>query len=230
MPLIKGKSQESFDKNLKTEMHEGKPLKQSLAIAYSMRRQAKRKKMAEGGDTDDSGPTTADLIVRGAKFGPDAGPRPKPSATPAGYAEGGEVVPGHIEDQGIHEDELASGYLAMPEDGVTMNHEAMMEDDKRLNQHGNDEIAPGGDDIVDRIMRKRYSEGGKVANATPITAGFRPNEFDDLVLRDGLESDYGDDDNSGDELGNEREDHDREDIVARIMRSRAKKDRLPRPA
>jgi len=47
MPLIKGKSEKAFKKNIETEMHHGKPQKQALAIAYSMKRRAK--KMADGG-------------------------------------------------------------------------------------------------------------------------------------------------------------------------------------
>jgi hypothetical protein len=74
------------------------------------------------------------------------------------------------------------------------------------------------------------SEGGRVANQDEIEAGFSPNEFDDLHLRDDLESSYSDDDNAGDALGNKQEDEDRRDIVARIMASRRKKDRLPNPA
>lgn len=48
MPLIKGKSQKAFVHNLKTEMEHGHPQKQSLAIAYSMKRKAQHK--AKGGD------------------------------------------------------------------------------------------------------------------------------------------------------------------------------------
>lgn len=95
-----------------------------------------------------------------------------------------------------------------------------------------DDAAMEEDDMVSRIMKSRanmYSKGGKVANATPEVAGFKQNEFDDLVLRDDLESHYTSE-NSGDELGNEQEDYDRKDIVSRIMKSRAKKDRNPRPA
>ncbi len=47
MPLITGKSPSSFSKNVQTEMEAGKPLKQSLAIAYAMKRKAE--KMAKGG-------------------------------------------------------------------------------------------------------------------------------------------------------------------------------------
>ncbi len=127
------------------------------------------------------------------------------------------------------------------------------EDARALNQHGAIEEGPqgtwmaeggqitdnysdtedsDGQDMVGRIMKQRqqaFSKGGRVANQDSIEAGFAPNEFDDLHLRDDLKSTYGDDDNSGDSLGNAREDADRKDTVARIMKSRAKKDRLPNP-
>jgi len=134
------------------------------------------------------------------------------------------------------------------------------EDDRRLGQHGAFEVGPmTGDsfdsqrraemghhndpwdnygttdhmeDMVGRIMKQRqqhFSEGGRVANETDHEAGFAPNQFDDLALRDDLEfSDTGA--NSGDFLSDDREDADRKDIVSRIMRSRAKKDRMPNPA
>lgn len=50
MPLFKGKSKAAFSKNVETEMHEGKPQDQALAIAYSIKR--KKKKMAQGGEAD----------------------------------------------------------------------------------------------------------------------------------------------------------------------------------
>ena len=40
MPLVKSKSKEAFQKNVKAELKSGKPLKQSLAIAYSTKREA----------------------------------------------------------------------------------------------------------------------------------------------------------------------------------------------
>jgi hypothetical protein len=40
MPLIKSKSKEAFAKNVKTELSAGRPMKQSLAIAYSTKRAA----------------------------------------------------------------------------------------------------------------------------------------------------------------------------------------------
>jgi len=98
---------------------------------------------------------------------------------------------------------------------------------------GRENLACGGevgeDDMISKIMAKHYSEGGRLANKTEITADFEPNEFDELDLDDDLEQhDTGA--NSGDELGDHQEDEDRHDIVSKIMRSRAKRDKLPRPA
>lgn len=174
MPLFHGKSKKDFSKNVATEMDEGRPEKQSLAIAYAMKRRGE--KMAHGGMAGQQSGCSSDCV--------------QPCA--------------------IHQ--MASGY------------------DHPQEQH----YADGG--MVDRIMKKRegmYSQGGMVANGgmdeLDDLADGRANEFDDLSLRDDLESGY-DGANSGDELGDAQEDHDREDIVSRIMRSRAKKDRMPRPA
>jgi len=43
MPLVKSKSPEAFRKNIKAEMNAGKPQKQAVAIAYSVKRQAAKK-------------------------------------------------------------------------------------------------------------------------------------------------------------------------------------------
>jgi hypothetical protein len=47
MPLVQGKSPKAFSKNVSAEMHAGKPQKQALAIAYSVKR--RNQKMAAGG-------------------------------------------------------------------------------------------------------------------------------------------------------------------------------------
>lgn len=178
----------------------------SLAIAYGMKR--KHKKMADGGEVGCQ-ESDMDKMSKSVKkaFG--------------NYAEGGVVE----------------------------------EDDRMLNQHGEEEIGPEGmdedskaphermvehavenqadhEDMVGHIMRQRqkhYSKGGRVANDTPISADFADNDFDDLVLRDDLDEHYTGA-NSGDEIGNDQEDKDRRDIVSMIMKSRAKKGMMPRPA
>lgn len=42
MPLVKSKSKEAFSKNVKAEIKAGKPQKQAVAIAYSVKRSAKK--------------------------------------------------------------------------------------------------------------------------------------------------------------------------------------------
>jgi hypothetical protein len=44
MPLVKSASKGAFRKNIKAEIKAGKPKKQSLAIAYSVQRKAKKGK------------------------------------------------------------------------------------------------------------------------------------------------------------------------------------------
>lgn len=287
MPLIKGKSQKSFVKNLKTEMESGKPQKQSLAIAYAMKRKA-GKKMADGGGVQDAQDSMRkafhyadgdivmdpDLVSKwNSGFAPKAPAQPTPEPSPTPKAHGGFI-----------EKEKKSGYESHEGNTQRPNGVAHSEDNKGLNQQsvdmqastssyeqgytdalmgkksknfsGEARLAEGGyadgssgdgnymDDeqsLVDRIMYQRsksfsdedrYSKGGQVANdvGTGQEADKLPNQYDDLVLRDDLESSYGDDDNSGDSLDNAQEDEDRKDIVARIMASRRKKDRLPNPA
>jgi hypothetical protein len=44
MPLVKSPSKAAFRKNVAAEVKAGKPVKQALAIAYSTKRQAAKKK------------------------------------------------------------------------------------------------------------------------------------------------------------------------------------------
>jgi hypothetical protein len=44
MPLVKSASKSAFRRNVKAEMKAGKPQKQAVAIAYSVKRKAQGKK------------------------------------------------------------------------------------------------------------------------------------------------------------------------------------------
>ena len=43
MPLRPGKSKKAFEHNIKAEVNAGRPVKQAVAIAYSMKRRSKGK-------------------------------------------------------------------------------------------------------------------------------------------------------------------------------------------
>lgn len=43
MPLVKSTSKNAFRKNIKAEIKLGKPVKQAVAIAYSVKREAAKK-------------------------------------------------------------------------------------------------------------------------------------------------------------------------------------------
>lgn len=222
----------------------------NLAIAYSM----KKKKMADGGEVKekDKGPI---LDPRGVQSLADAFNKPIKKA------HGGEVKGVHKSSMEIDRPskhskkpkiekkwagESKAGDLLGSDDiraggkerAIEQHHKvlgelkSMKKPDLRGMADGGEVPEMDDDDLVMRIMKKRYSEGGMVANDTGEgqSADEMPNQFDDLVLRDDLESTYGDDDNSGDMLGNEQEDEDRKDIVSRIMKSQKKKDKNPRPA
>jgi len=167
----------------------------------------------------------------------------KPSGV-LGFAEGGMLTDSgyqsscneHCESPCMVHEQAEPVNAMLPEDPPHSEGRALS-----LNQHGASDEGAGDMDsihpLIKKIMMSRakgYSEGGKVANEDhgPMDsrlAGFKQNEFDDLALRDDLEESYTGK-NSGDELGDAQEDSDRRDIVSRIMKSRAKKDRMPRPA
>ena len=49
MPLVKSASKGAFRKNIKAEIKAGKPPKQAVAIAYSVKRAASKKGMKSSG-------------------------------------------------------------------------------------------------------------------------------------------------------------------------------------
>ena len=146
MPLIKGKSQKSFVKNLKEEIHAGKPMKQSLAIAYSMKRKAEKKKMADGGSVTPPAPSlpgaqsAQDSMRKAFKFSEGGEVHSCPSC---GYADGG-FIGSHqssgkpeVDKDFAHEPaENASGFMSHEGDHKRPNSMAMSEDSRKLNQHG----------------------------------------------------------------------------------------------
>lgn len=129
MPLIQGKSEKSFSKNVSTEMESGKPQKQALAIAYSVKRKAQKK--AKGGMIKDAvepagiehhgAPTYVQEMAEGGQYNPKlmASHMGVPSSVRSiadaivahiskkkGYAEGGEVLEGSAEHEEMESPEM----------------------------------------------------------------------------------------------------------------------------
>ena len=77
MPLEKSSSKEAFVRNLKTEIHAGKPQDQALAIAYSVKRKARKKGgrlgYADGGAPDSSVYPDVNQAMPEAYMNPDIG-------------------------------------------------------------------------------------------------------------------------------------------------------------
>lgn len=160
----------------------------------------------------------------------------------------------YMAEGGFIKEEKASGYEPMPHPCENCGHTNKI-DSRMLNQHGADEVGAEGmdedsehhmdrkvshpvenqddhEDMVGHIMKKRmkhYSHGGKVANDTPPIADSESADYDDLVKDDDLEF-HETGKNSGDEIGDAQEDEDERDMISSIMRSRKKKDKMPRPA
>lgn len=173
--------------------------KKSLAIAYSMAKRAK--KMADGGVVDSDDNMKSKMEEHGLTDAADAW-----LDDPSEYADGGQAV--------------AYDPKAVPKPP------SQSDADKMKAIFG----AEGGMACADRAYQK-MSKGGMVANGgdddLDDMADGKPNNFDDLALRDDLEfSETAA--NSGDELGDAQEDEDRHDMVSRIMRSERAKDKLPK--
>lgn len=149
-------------------------------------------------------------------------------------AEGGEIKGVHeTEPYGTTSSQAGVHVETGADKSAKKEHHRVLKEMHEMRGKDRKHLAEGGDvgedDMISRIMQKHYSEGGMLSNQTPVTADFEDNEFDDLVKDDELDSSYTGSD-SGDEIGDAQEDEDRRDIVSRIMRSRAKGDRMPRPA
>jgi hypothetical protein len=226
MPLIHRKSDKAFKHNVETEMKDHPESRaQNLAIAYAIKRRAQRKKMAQGGVAT-----------------PD--PKPKDDVPEPNKKDAEDFVRG-INSADTNTKEWVKNFrqglgMGMAEGGEVMSPSAAMMVDKRdLNQMDRMDNHQSEDcdmDMVGRIMKKRemhYSKGGMVANGGEDElnemADSKPNNFDDLSLRDDLSSSYSGA-NSGDDLGNDQLSDDEADLVSRIMKSRRKKDHLPHPA
>lgn len=127
MPLIKGRSKKSFEKNLKTELSEGKPKDQSLAIAYSIKRKSP-KKMAEGGRITADSSDSDELDMIKGKASPSGLPM---SAKSEGMPTVDSITPEEL--QMIHRHRMAQGGMV-----PNFKDEGMASIDSDQDQHGSE--------------------------------------------------------------------------------------------
>jgi len=195
-----------------------------------------KKKFKDGGKYDpDMIPYDPDMIPEG-----DTGysniPLKKPQLDPDGNPIRTSFAKGGMVDRILAKKYYIGGDVEGADEEGAQKNERMAQitsqypDEKQMKDEDSGSMeagayAKGG--MIDRIMSKCYSEGGKVANSTTVMADELPAEYDYLVTNDDLDGSQPEDSN---EHGDPMEMARREDIVSRIMRSRAKKDKLPRPA
>ena len=207
MPLIKSKSKKAFEQNLKTEIEEGTPMKQSLAIAYALKRKAK--KMADGGQVEHEA-AESDAVERQEHQEPqhDLVDRQEQSKPLKQLAEGGDIEEDSVDRQEHKAPQKDLVDHSDPSKPIIMQ-----------------KLAKGG--VVDRIMAKRkgpLAEAMEGEAEEDHLADSEENEFDDVVKEDSAESHIP----SDEEHSDEQEDEDRKDIVSKIMASRRLKDKMPK--
>lgn len=157
MPLIQGKSEKAFNHNVAAERNAGKPMKQSLAIAYGVQRKNRK---ARGGLVDSPDALKQAASYEISKEAEQKAPgnntlAPVPSEDLARQMSVGGMVEG-IEDGPMysHDEDIET-----PSEPKRM----VMPDSENLPQN----MAKGGMArmIADRIMAKKYAGGGQVLDS-----------------------------------------------------------------
>jgi hypothetical protein len=149
MPLKLGRSKAAFSHNVRTEMDAGKPQKQALAIAYSLKR--RKPKMAKGG-----------IVEERAKSNPETEEANRDNHVDSESDRGSKI------EQSILSDALSEDKSERKEDMLYHGGEVedptieerpidSMEDDEfQVEDNEDDSFAEGG--IVDRIMQRRTND------------------------------------------------------------------------
>jgi hypothetical protein len=207
MPLIQGKSPKAFSKNVSGEMAAGKPQKQALAIAYSIKKKNMQKKAMGGlvGGEDPRAMKEDKYAMGGVVQGVMAG---RPGMEDK-YAQGGIVEQGLLQGKAAIEDRFApeshnedlSG-LEMGEDpralkedkyamgGEVMNHKlhpghGNMSEPPQGEMHGmaGEELAHGGmAHHIAKMVMKKLAAGGMYAQGGEI-----PDDSDQDLYVDHLD-------------------------------------------
>lgn len=194
MSIIKSKSKQAFEHNIKTELESGKPKDQSLAIAYSVKRKPKKKKMAEGGYVNDSAKTEhrpmpqekdqdSKMISRNDSKKPlmDPGVLDQPTVKQA-------QKPSHTP---LSRPKMANGILKVRDRADAEKEEALMsamppaspkeQPDRELDEKGPDRQGPS----TPALKMKKMAEGGMINKEVSM----KQAEEDEVIHPAGLESD-----------------------------------------
>jgi hypothetical protein len=227
MPLMHGKSKKAFEHNLKAEMHAGKPQDQSLAIAYSIKRKAQHKKMAEGGSVkDEKRPMPEQMHEDKAEVMRN---NSKASLKQAGWTDQPTVTQAQSKPrvQAIKHPKIASSgvfqtKLYNQEDDL-MDSDAPASDKEQPDKDYNEKKARKSGPDVPALHMKKMAKGGMINNAVSM---HEAEEEDDDQKRPPM-ADYMEDHDAaqyaeGGEVDNEAEIEHAASIAAAIMAKRKK--------
>lgn len=151
MPLTKGKSPEAFSKNVSTEMDAGKPKKQALAIAYSVKRKAQGKAMGGSVGCRECMATGGKCMKHGGMVENEKLHPEHEEAMPSDMARDEEIEysPGDVQSEedrlaqgGMTEKEVRQGRL---EEAGSEDHEALSLVDAILHDRSRRNLASGGE-------------------------------------------------------------------------------------
>lgn len=203
MPLIRGKSKKAFSKNVEAEMHAGKPQKQSLAIAFSVKRKAP-KKMAQGGKV----PPSAKLESRPSADEQDMSELSRNRGDKPAREDNWTDQPTVKQAQKPSITRLSQPRI-VGSDAFSVRRREDVEQDKdamdsmapsspkdQPQARDNEEEATKHGDEVPALHMKRMAEGGKINDRVSM----RDAEMDEVEHPEGLESDDDDMSPSEDEI------------------------------
>ncbi len=156
MPLIKSKSKKALSENIATEMDAGKPMDQSLAVAYSVKRKAK-KKMSLGGAVEGEQHSGSQHDRKPAQPMPKPDDRrlPKNEYMDDHFAQGGSIADAIMQRRKM----MAEGGMIRPEADLPEG-EVDLESNSQEHQNLEDQLS------YEALRKENYSEDTALEDLT----------------------------------------------------------------